>query len=103
MASAARPSCFDHCKGLHGPLTSAHMPRTYRMIHPRAHVPVLQADISGPGARIRALVIPTDEELSIAQQTLQVGDEGRVGRSAVVVVVGEWGFGPGVRRRRAAH
>ncbi|KAG2454195.1 hypothetical protein HYH02_001230 [Chlamydomonas schloesseri] len=31
-----------------------------------------QADISGPGARIRTLVIPTDEELSIAQQTLQL-------------------------------
>ncbi|KAG2499836.1 hypothetical protein HYH03_002127 [Edaphochlamys debaryana] len=31
-----------------------------------------QLDISAPGSRVRLLVIPTDEELSIAQQTLQV-------------------------------
>ena len=29
-------------------------------------------DISAPGSRIKVLVIPTDEELSIAQQTLKV-------------------------------
>jgi acetate kinase len=34
-----------------------------------------QGDISTPDSRIKVLVIPTDEELSIAQQTLQVVDE----------------------------
>lgn len=29
-------------------------------------------DISSPGSRVRVLVVPTDEELSIAQQTLGV-------------------------------
>lgn len=32
----------------------------------------VQADISGPGASTRVLVVPTDEELAIAQQTLEV-------------------------------
>lgn len=31
-----------------------------------------QGDISGPGAKIRSLVVPTDEELSIAKQTIDV-------------------------------
>lgn len=31
-----------------------------------------QADVSAAGSRVKLLVIPTDEELSIAQQTLQV-------------------------------
>lgn len=34
-----------------------------------------QGDISAPDSRMKVLVIPTDEELSIAQQTLQVVDE----------------------------
>lgn len=36
------------------------------------------ADIASPASRVRLLVVPTDEELSIAQQTLQVrGERGR--------------------------
>ena len=31
-----------------------------------------QGEISAPGSRIKILVVPTDEELSIAQQTLAV-------------------------------
>ncbi|KXZ55440.1 ACK1 protein [Gonium pectorale] len=34
------------------------------------------ADIAAPSSRVRLLVIPTDEELSIAQQTLQVVTRG---------------------------
>jgi acetate kinase len=34
-----------------------------------------QGDISASDSRIKVLVIPTDEELSIAQQTLQVVDQ----------------------------
>jgi acetate kinase len=43
-----------------------------------------QGDISSPGSRMKVLVIPTDEELSIAQQTLQVVDE--IKRKAKVAV-----------------
>jgi len=32
----------------------------------------VQMDISAPGSKVKVLVIPTDEELSIAQQTLEV-------------------------------
>lgn len=32
----------------------------------------VKADVSAADARVRVLVIPTDEELSIAQQTLRV-------------------------------
>ncbi len=31
-----------------------------------------QGEIGAPGSKIRVLVVPTDEELSIAQQTLAV-------------------------------
>ncbi|KAF8062901.1 ackA [Scenedesmus sp. PABB004] len=41
-----------------------------------------QGDISGPGARTRVLVVPTDEELSIAQQTLEVLSAARAGAGA---------------------
>ena len=43
-----------------------------------------QGDISAADSRIKVLVIPTDEELSIAQQTLQVVDE--IKRKAKVAV-----------------
>lgn len=32
----------------------------------------VDSDISGPGSRIKVLVLPTNEELSIAEQTLEV-------------------------------
>ncbi len=41
-----------------------------------------RADVSGPGSRVRVLVIPTDEELSIAQQTLGVVRQGQGAASA---------------------
>jgi len=50
----------------------------------KATVDGAQGDISTPDSRIRVLVIPTDEELSIAQQTLQVVDE--IKRKAKVAV-----------------
>lgn len=50
----------------------------------RATVGGEQGDISAGDSRIRVLVIPTDEELSIAQQTLQVVDE--IKRKAKVAV-----------------
>jgi acetate kinase len=31
-----------------------------------------QGNISAPNSKVKVLVVPTDEELSIAQQTLQV-------------------------------
>mmetsp|Transcript_10779 Transcript_10779/g.23171 ORF Transcript_10779/g.23171 Transcript_10779/m.23171 type:complete len:456 (+) Transcript_10779:58-1425(+) len=42
-----------------------------------------QADISVPGSRVRVLVVPTDEELSIAQQTMAVVAKGAVARQPV--------------------
>ncbi|GLC39612.1 hypothetical protein PLESTB_001956700 [Pleodorina starrii] len=41
-----------------------------------------QGDIGAPSSRVRLLVIPTDEELSIAQQTLQLVQEAREGAGA---------------------
>lgn len=38
----------------------------------KATVGGVQGDISAPDSRMKVLVVPTDEELSIAQQTLQV-------------------------------
>ena len=32
----------------------------------------VESDISSPGSRIKVLVLPTNEELSIAEQTLEV-------------------------------
>ncbi|GIL65712.1 hypothetical protein Vafri_19392 [Volvox africanus] len=42
-----------------------------------------QGDISTPGSRVKLLVIPTDEELSIAQQTLQVVGTGSASAGAI--------------------
>ncbi len=52
-----------------------------------------QGDISAPDSRVRVLVIPTDEELSIAQQTLQVVSSGGSAAGA--------GAGTGVGARAA--
>ncbi|EFJ50488.1 acetate kinase [Volvox carteri f. nagariensis] len=44
----------------------------------RAAVGGRQGDISAPSSRVKVLVIPTDEELSIAQQTLQVVEQAQL-------------------------